>query len=335
MKKWILQISAFLLVIALTACSQQTVDNNPPETPQSQVVAPAEGDAEEAKVLVAYFSRTGTTEKVAQWIQETAGGDLFQIQTVEAYPDDYDETLEIARREREEQARPALQTQVENMADYDVVFLGYPIWFSDMPMAVYSFLEAYDLSGKTVVPFCTSGGSGISATVGSIREQQAEATILEGLSLFNSEVDDSQEEVQAWLQGLQLEGLESGSADVLTEEIRIRLTFDGGEAIAVLYDNPTTQSLLAQLPATVTGSDYAGAEKIAYFAEPLSTQDAPPGDDPEIGDVACYGPWGNLAVYYNDQVYASGLIPMGRVESGLEALGAMTEDFALTIEQID
>lgn len=118
-------------------------------------------------------------------------------------------------------------------------------------------------------------------------------------------------------------------------EIRIRLTFDGGEAIAVLEDNPTTQSLLAQLPATVKFTDYGGAEKIAYFPEDLSREGAPDGYDPVVSDVACYGPWGNLVIYYDDAPYANGIIPMGHMESGLDALSEHDADFEATIEIIE
>jgi len=118
-------------------------------------------------------------------------------------------------------------------------------------------------------------------------------------------------------------------------ELRIRLTFSSGETITVLKDNPTTQSLLAQLPTTVTFDDFASAEKIAYFPDKLSAQDAPNGFDPKIGDVACYGPWGNLVFFYKDQPYANGLIPMGRVESGLEAISAMDAGFEVTIERTE
>lgn len=123
---------------------------------------------------------------------------------------------------------------------------------------------------------------------------------------------------------------ESGSG-----EIRIRLTFDGGEAIAVLEDNPTTQSLIEQLPATLTAEDFGGSEKIVYFPEDLSREGAPSGYDPAVYDVACYGPWGNLAIYYHDAPYANGLIPMGHIESGLDALSEQDADFEVTIEVIE
>lgn len=119
------------------------------------------------------------------------------------------------------------------------------------------------------------------------------------------------------------------------QSLRIRLSFAGGEAIAVLTDSPTTQSLLKQLPVTVMMEDFAGAEKIAYFPERLSREGAPEGYDPALGDVACYGPWGNLAIFYKDQPYASGLIPMGTVESGLNALAAQTGSFKVVFQKTD
>lgn len=117
-------------------------------------------------------------------------------------------------------------------------------------------------------------------------------------------------------------------------EIRIKLIFGDKEAVAVLEDNPTTQSLIAQLLITVSFDDFAGAEKIAYTPTELSQKEAPSGYNPDIGDITCYGPWGNLAIYYKDQPYASGLIPMGYFESGLEELSNMGKGVRVTIEQM-
>lgn len=125
------------------------------------------------------------------------------------------------------------------------------------------------------------------------------------------------------------------SAQPETDHVRIRLTYEGGEATAVLEDNPTTQSLLSKLPATVTFEDFAGAEKIAYFSENLSVRNAPKGYDPVSGDITCYGPWGNMAIFYSDQPYAAGLIPMGKIESGLEELATLDADVKVTIVLID
>ncbi|MDI0266585.1 cyclophilin-like fold protein [Clostridioides difficile] len=125
------------------------------------------------------------------------------------------------------------------------------------------------------------------------------------------------------------------SHDKINEhEIRIKLTFDDKEAIAVLENNPTTQSLIIQLPITVSFDDFAGAEKIAYTPTELSQKESPSGYNPDIGDITCYGPWGNLAIYYKDQPYANGLIPMGYFESGLEELSNMEKGVRVTIEKM-
>lgn len=109
-------------------------------------------DSEHTAALVAYFSWSGNTRTVAEKIQAQTGADIFEITTVNSYSDDYDTVLNEAQAEQRENARPELSGHVENMAGYDVVYLGYPNWWGDMPMALYSFLEAYDLSSKTIVP---------------------------------------------------------------------------------------------------------------------------------------------------------------------------------------
>lgn len=309
-----------------TAAPKVSASDEPMETEPVETSVPS-------GILTAYFSCTGNTETVAGWIQETLGGDLFQIQAVDSYSEDYDELLAIAQQEQENNARPALSAQVEHMEAYDTVFIGYPIWWGDMPMVVYTFLEEYDLSGKTVIPFCTHGSSGFSGTQETIASLQPGARLREGIAVRGGQVADSHDEVAEWLAGLGLERTSDATAES-GGELRIRFSFDSGEAVAVFNDIPPVRSLLAQLPATVTISDYAGAEKIAYFAETLTAEGAPEGYDPQIGDVACYGPWGNMAIFYSDQPYAEGLWPMGKIESGLDLLAALPEGASVTIEKI-
>lgn len=174
-----------------------------------------ESNMEEVKILVAYFSRTGenysvgniekgNTHIVADMIAGQTGGDLFEISTVSPYPEDYDECTEIAKQEQEENARPEIVGSVENMTDYDIVFLGYPIWWSDMPMAVYTFLESYDFSGKTIVPFCTHEGSELSSTENAIAEVCPDAEVVDGLAIRGAVAQNSQDEaketVVSWFQ---------------------------------------------------------------------------------------------------------------------------------------
>ena len=151
------------------------------------------------KVLVVYFSHTGNTETVANFIHEAVGGDIVKLEAVEPYTDNYNDLLDIAQEERNENVRPELSTHIDNIDEYDTIFLGYPIWWGDMPMAVYTFLDEYDLSGKTIAPFVTSGGSGLSGTPSDIEDEEPNATVTEGLSIRDSNVRNSQSEVEQWL----------------------------------------------------------------------------------------------------------------------------------------
>lgn len=168
------------------------------------------------KNLIAYFSRKGNnyvggrivnlpignTEVAAGMIKKLTGGDLFRIDTVKDYPEDYDETTDVARQELRQNARPELAGRVEKMGDYAVVFLGYPNWWGTMPMAVYTFLEAHDLADKTIVPFCTHEGSGMGHSESDIRKLCPGATVLKGLAITGGRVRNAANEIAAWLHGL-------------------------------------------------------------------------------------------------------------------------------------
>ena len=172
-------------------------------------------NTQKINVLIAYFSRTGenygvgyiekgNTSIVADIIAEQTGGDLFEIRTLSAYPDNYDEATELAKQEQDVNARPELADNLNDISDYDVIFIGYPIWWSDMPMAVYTFLESHDLSGKTIVPFCTHAGSGLSSTESSTSSMFPNATISAGLAISGTTAQNNYEEAEQavinWLQ---------------------------------------------------------------------------------------------------------------------------------------
>lgn len=156
----------------------------------------------EANILVLYFSWSGNTQAVANIIHDEVGGDIIRLETAEPYTDDYNELLDVAQEEQQENARPELATTIDNIDNYDVIFLGYPIWWGDMPMAIYTFLDDYDLSGKTIVPFVTSGGSGLSGTPDNIQREEANATVADGLAIGDDEAANSKDEVVAWLDSL-------------------------------------------------------------------------------------------------------------------------------------
>lgn len=162
------------------------------------------GSADGTNALVVYFSWSGNTENVANAIAGQTGADIFEIVPEEAYIDDYDALLDIASQEKQSGARPAIAGSIEDIARYEVIYVGYPNWWSDMPMILYTFFDSYDLSGKTIAPFCTSGGSGLSGTVDSIKELEPDADVLEGLHIGSSSASDPEAAVSAWLESLDI-----------------------------------------------------------------------------------------------------------------------------------
>ena len=156
------------------------------------------------KILVAYFSRSGNTEAVAKMINEQVGGDFLQIKTADPYPQDYDDVLGKAQEEKRENARPKLDLEIEDISGYDIVFIGYPIWFGDTPMAILTFLEGNDFSDKTLIPFCTSGSTSPQDSYGTIKNAASESNILEGFWTTGSETADARDDIVKWLSGLDI-----------------------------------------------------------------------------------------------------------------------------------
>ena len=158
-----------------------------------------------ASIVVKDGQVMGNLEYMADVIQQTVGGDLFRIETVEEYPLDHDPLVDQAAVEQDEEARPELSVQIENPDQYDTILLGYPNWWGDMPMPLYTFLEEYDFSGKTIIPFTAHGGSGFSDTVSTISELQPSAEVSsEGLSISRNAVADAEDEISSWAAGLGL-----------------------------------------------------------------------------------------------------------------------------------
>lgn len=198
-------------------------EKSEPTASEPPAGAPEEGGFVPDKILVAYFSRAGenyavgvvskgNTAIVAGLVAELTGGDLFEIQPVTPYPSSYEETRVISTQESDENARPPIANAVDNMEEYDTVFIGYPIWRVDLPMIVYNFLESYDFSGKTVIPFNTHGGSGQAGTQETISSTLSGATVLDGLAIAGSTAQESPDEarelVVEWLKGLGIPTLE-------------------------------------------------------------------------------------------------------------------------------
>ncbi|MCX4345421.1 MAG: flavodoxin [Kineothrix sp.] len=180
---------------------------------QEEADTDSDSNTEENSILVAYFSlageqygvgviEEGNTSIIAKMIAEQTGADLFEIEAVNAYPETYDGLLDVSRQEMSDNARPEIVGTVDNMEDYDIVFVGYPNWWGDMPMIIYNFLESYDFSGKTVIPFCTHGGSGLSGTESTIADITG-AEMMDGFDIAGeaaqNQRDKASEAVTEWL----------------------------------------------------------------------------------------------------------------------------------------
>ena len=219
-------IAVFTLLFCLTACSNNTnskedsssssplkseketsTDSNESQAPESSQESASNAEGEntegtEANALIVYFSHSGNTKSVAMEIRKQTGADIFEIVPETPYTTDYDELLDVAQDEKRDNARPAISGTVENLEKYDMIYLGFPNWWADMPMVLYTFLDTYDLSGKTIAPFVTSGGSGFSNTISTIKSMEPDADIEDGLAIRDSASDDSEDAVADWLEKL-------------------------------------------------------------------------------------------------------------------------------------
>ncbi len=235
MKKAIVLLLAAVICTGLTACNTGNTEISQETVSQTETVVEEDTsdtndtitNDSESKILIAYFSLPenadtsgvdavagasivqnnekvlGNTEYMAYAIQEAVGGDLFRIETVQQYPLEHEPLVEMADEEQNGNARPELLNRVENMEQYDTIFLGYPNWWGDMPMPLYTFLEEYDLSGKTIIPFSSHGGSGFSRTESTIAQMQPNASVSEnGLTVSRNDVADSYEDVFQWAENI-------------------------------------------------------------------------------------------------------------------------------------
>ena len=160
----------------------------------------AAGENGDGKILIAYFSWGGNTEGVAEEIQRQTGADLFEITMVNPYSSDYNTVLDEAQRDQKAQARPELASHVENMDEYDTIMIGYPNWWASIPMPVASFLEEYDFSGKTILPFCSHGGGRFGQSLTAITKLASNAAMGEALSVHYSGGSELPDDVAEWLQ---------------------------------------------------------------------------------------------------------------------------------------
>lgn len=216
----ILAILACAVTAYCWAAGRENSTNEITETVLEQQIESI-ADAGNGKSLVVYFSVPetdgvdassgasriisggkvmGNTQYVATIISEATGSDLFEIKTVRTYPGSHKALIDATKVEIDNKSRPKLATHIKNLKDYDIVFVGFPNWWYDMPMPLYSFFDEYDFGGKTVIPFCTHGGSRFSGAIKTIRELEPKATVLDGYAIARDRVSDSKNGVLKWLE---------------------------------------------------------------------------------------------------------------------------------------
>ena len=219
MKRILTFLLAGIMMLTLAACGNsapaESASEDETQTSNSTNVQTESSTTDEGSnhMLVAYFSlageqygvgvvEEGNTSIIAHMIAEQTGADLFEIKPETLYPTTYQELLDVSQQEMADNARPEIVGTVDNMADYDTIFIGYPNWWGDMPMIVYNFLESYELSGKTIVPFCTHGGSGLSNTESTIADITG-GTMKDGFAIpgttAQNDRDTARSKVTEWL----------------------------------------------------------------------------------------------------------------------------------------
>lgn len=239
-RRFLIMLAVVMIISIFTGCGSASVKNNQTtkndsaekssdiDSSSNAVTEAVQNNTDNENILIAYFSVPenvdtdgidansgasivvknkdvlGNMQYMAMTIQEAIGGELFRIETTEEYPLEHETLVNQAKEEQNEEVRPELATHIENVEQYDIIFLGYPNWWGDMPQPLYTFLEEYDFSGKTIIPFNSHGGSGFSNTIEEIKKLQPNATVKDdGLSISRNDVADSEQEITDWAKGFQ------------------------------------------------------------------------------------------------------------------------------------
>lgn len=334
MKKILLFTWMLLTVVSLSACGGSDDEPVTPEQPKTPA-QPGDGDGNDddapdtptpgdnGRYLVLYCSRTSNTGRVAQSIRTTLDCDILEVEPQTPYDDDYNSMLSRAQEELAAIRQgnfPPIKTTVENFDAYDIVFVGYPIWYGSMATPMQTFLHdhAAKFAGKRIALFATSGSSGISTSVSEARTLCLDATIIEqSLLLTSSTLSQMTTRVPAWLEAIGASRNESEATSM-----KVNITVGDRTITATMEDNAAGRDFLSRLPLEVTLNDYNNTtEKIFYPNPSLTTEGVTRGCAPTPGDITIYAPWGNVAIFCKNWPHSNDLIKIGRIDgNGIEAL---------------
>ncbi len=347
-KLFLIPLMLLTTLVFSSACS----DDNPLTDEQEQTT-PEEDDGEEGnegnneeggnveggngRYLVLYCSRTGNTERMAQTIQSTLDCDMIVVEPETPYEEDYNAMLDRAQAELDaiEQGNyPAITTSVESFDAYDIVFIGYPIWYSHIATPMQAFLHNHAdlLAGKHIALFASSGSSGIGTSERDAAVLVPDAVFEESLLLTSSTLGSMGTRIPQWLESLGASREEPDTPDATSLHINIIV---GEQTItATMEDNGAARDFLSRLPLEVTLEDYNnGTEKIFYPDPELSLDDTPRGCTPAVGDITIYEPWGNVAIFCRDWSESSSLIEIGHIDDDGISLLQGTESVNVRFER--
>ena len=275
-----------------------------------------------ASIVVENDLRYGTTEYVANMIAEKVGGDLHRIETVTPYTADFDELRDVNHDEMSSNYLPELKESNLDISAYDTVFVGYPVWATDVPQAVLSFLNAYDLTGKTVIPFCTHDGYGAGNSYQTIAEASHAAVSLEGIAIEAKDVPNAQDTVSSWLADI---GISKSEVQTGTP---IKITVGEVSLDGVLYDTELAEEIKTYFPLTISMVGYGGREYyggVEFYPEHLEGSQK----NFENGDITYCEAHHNMAIFYaqtDDPILSVDVIPIGRVTSDLSVFNNLDNE---------
>ena len=348
MKKLIMIPLLMLTFLSMAACSNPNEEPLTPGQPE-QPENPNDGNDSDdnpdtptpggnGRYLVLFASRSGNTERMANEIRKQLDCDILEVEPEVAYDNDYNAMLERSQKELaaiRQGNYPPIKTSMESFDDYDIVFVGYPIWHGSMATPMQSFLHSHasKLAGKRIALFATSGSSGMSTSVNEARSLCPDATIIDRtLLLTSSDLSQMATRVPSWLEeiGATREETESPGETFM----KVKISVGNRTITATMEDNAAGRDFLTRLPLEVTLNDYNNTtEKIFYPDPALTTEGVTRGCTPTPGDITIYVPWGNVAIFCKSWSHSDDLIKIGRIDGdGIEALN-IGGDIAVKFER--
>lgn len=370
-KKLVAVFTVLMMAGSLAACgrsneTRQEMGNigqsNISSEPSQKTETNQSEGTEHGNVLVAYFSRFGntdypddidastsasvvldgekrygTTEYIAGIIRQSVGGKLHLIETKESYSENFDEVREKNHDEMDKNYLPPLKESDLDISKYDTVFIGYPVWATDVPQAVLSFLDEYDLSEKTVIPFCTHDGYGSGSSYETVEKASHAGKFLDGLAVEAEDVPSAQETVVNWLDsiGINSNGVAGQKESASQGETAIKISIGDKVLDGVIYDTALAQEIKSKFPLTVSMSGYGGRE---YYGGIEFTPKKVSGGQLnfENGDITYCETNNSMAIFYAQTDHPDltmEVIPIGKVTSDLSVFDTLdsTEDITFTL----